>query len=357
MVHEPDILLLDEPYTGLDSRTCAAFQAWVGGAALHGKTILLTTHRVTRKPLPRITAAVALLAATGMLAGCARQPASAGVLLAGGDGGGLPRSPPATEQLDAGALQAAAAAAVHSGAQAFLVARHGHLVFERYASGSSAGRLIDGGTMAQALLALAAGAAVAEGRLAADTSRFDPASLATSVSTATSRSYADSVSQRVWQPINAAAARFATDTNGAVRADCCLAARASDWLRVGIVLLQAGSFEGNTIVPADWVTRMRRPLAADATRGFGIWLPVNGRDPEFAGAEAFAARDLYFLRGAGGTRLWLAPSLQLAVLYIAASGAIAADHTALANGAIRAVQDRPQEHPEQSLLQQLVPGH
>ena len=312
---------------------------------------------MTRLAVRRVAAAVALLAAASMLAGCARPSASAGVPLAGGDGGGLPRSQPATEQLDAGALQAAAAGAAQSGARVFLAARHGHLVLEHYASGSSAADLIDGGTMAQALPALAAGAAVAEGKLAADTSRFDAASLATLVPTATSTPYADYVSQRVWQPINAAAARFSADANGAVRADCCLAARAGDWLRVGIVLLQTGSFEGNIIVPADWVTRMRRPLADDATRGFGIWLPVNGRDPEFADAEAFAVRDIYFLRGAGGTRLWLAPSLQLAVLYIAAPGAAATDHTALVNQAIRAVQDRPQENAEQNLLQQLVPGH
>jgi ABC-type multidrug transport system ATPase subunit len=54
MVHRPDILLLDEPYTGLDSRTRAALQAWVEDAASHGKTILLTTHH--RDEWPRATA-------------------------------------------------------------------------------------------------------------------------------------------------------------------------------------------------------------------------------------------------------------------------------------------------------------
>jgi CubicO group peptidase (beta-lactamase class C family) len=304
-----------------------------------------------------ITAAMAALVTVTTLAGCGRQPASPGVPLAGGDGGGLPRSEPAAEQLEASALQAAAAVAAQGGARVFLVARHGHLLLEHHASGSSATDLIDGGSMAQTLAALSAGAAVAEGKLTADTSHFDAASLAASVSTATGLTYADYVSQRVWQPLNAGTARFTGVAAGAVRADCCLAARAGDWLRLGIVLLQSGSFEGNTLVPAEWVARMRRPLADDAARGFGVWLPVSGRDPEPAGAEAFATRDVYFLRGADGTRLWLAPSLQLAVLFIAAPGATATDHTALFNQVIRAAQDRPQDSRDQSLLQQLVPGH
>jgi CubicO group peptidase (beta-lactamase class C family) len=301
--------------------------------------------------------ALLALAAGMTLAGCGREAPSTSVPLAGGDGGGLPRSEPAAEQVDAAAMQAAMSVAAQGGARVLLVARHGHLLFEHHASGTSATDLIDGGGMAQALAALAAGAAVAEGKLTADTSRFDATSLAASLSAATGLPYADYVSRRVWQPLNAAAARFTGDAAGAVRADCCLAARAGDWLRLGIVLLQTGSFEGNTIVAADWVARMRRPLADDAARGFGVWLPVNGRDPEPAGAEPFAARDVYFLRGANGTRLWLAPSLQLAVLYVAAPGAATADHTGFFNQVIRAVQDRPQESRDQSLLQQLVPGH
>ena len=292
-----------------------------------------------------------------LLASCGQRPTSPGVTLAGGDGGGLPRSEPQSEQMDAKALQSAAAVAAQAGAQAFLVARHGHLLVEHYGSGSGATDLFDGGAMAQTLAAVTAGAAVAEGKLTPDTARFDPVALSAAISAATGSSYVDYASQRVWQPLNANTARFTSDAAGAMRADCCLAARAGDWQRLGILLLQTGNFEGSTIVPAEWVARMRRPLTDDATRGFGVWLPVNGRDPAVVGGEAFAVRDVYFLCGAEGTRLWLAPSLQLAVLFIAAPNAPAADHTGLFNQVIRAVQDRPQESRDQSLLQQLVPGH
>jgi molybdate transport system ATP-binding protein len=44
LVHEPDILLLDEPYTGLDAPTRRALQARIERSAASGKTILMTTH-------------------------------------------------------------------------------------------------------------------------------------------------------------------------------------------------------------------------------------------------------------------------------------------------------------------------
>jgi molybdate transport system ATP-binding protein len=43
-VGRPDILLLDEAYTGLDARTRAALQRAVARAAAVGVTIVLTTH-------------------------------------------------------------------------------------------------------------------------------------------------------------------------------------------------------------------------------------------------------------------------------------------------------------------------
>ena len=44
LFHEPDLLLLDEPYTGLDARGVATLQATLGRAKEQKKTIVLTTH-------------------------------------------------------------------------------------------------------------------------------------------------------------------------------------------------------------------------------------------------------------------------------------------------------------------------
>ncbi len=44
LLHEPDLLLLDEPYTGLDSRGVTMLQTTLTRTKEQGKTVVLTTH-------------------------------------------------------------------------------------------------------------------------------------------------------------------------------------------------------------------------------------------------------------------------------------------------------------------------
>ena len=48
LVHRPDLLLLDEPFSGLDALGVTALQARLGELAMAGHTVILTTHELER---------------------------------------------------------------------------------------------------------------------------------------------------------------------------------------------------------------------------------------------------------------------------------------------------------------------
>jgi hypothetical protein len=246
-----------------------------------------------------------------------------------------------------------------------VVMRDEYLVFEHYGHGLAGDSVIDGGHFAEGLIAMAAGAAAQQGALNVDAMYgFDPGALRVAIESGTQQRYESYLSRKIWRPINAAPAWIELSAAGAAApADCCLHARILDWMRVAGLLAGDGRFEGKQVLPAGWVQRMSRPLSLDAVRGFGLQLA-----PAAHGAEPFAAAGVVFLRGPNRWRLWLVPTLKLAVLFGAAAperatgaagaaGAADWDETRLANLVIRAVSDRPAQPGDVTDLQRLVPGH
>jgi hypothetical protein len=302
-------------------------------------------------------AGVALLAALWLLwpALTGRQASGARIAVNGGDAGGLPRVPALQEHLDVAALEDATRDPAADGLLALIVVRHDYVVFEHYGHGFNAESTIDSGAFAQALLALTSGIAAHDGSLPLQSlNGFDPGRLRAAIEAGTRQSYPDYLSLNLWRRLNAAPAWIDLPVGSAsTPADCCFHARLLDWLRVALVLLDDGRFEGKAVVPAGWVERMRHPVSASGTEGFGIELA-----PAAHGAEPFAADDVFFLRGPGRWRLWLMPTLGLGVLFGSRSQALSAwNETRLPNLVIRAVSERPQQRSMGSQLQQLVPGH
>ena len=299
-----------------------------------------------------------------LVLGCTPTPTPR-VVVAGGDAGGLPRSLPAEQRIDAAALEHALEDPAAAHLAAFVVMRNEYLVFEHYGRGVAADSLIDGGHFAEALIAMAVGTAAQEGALHLDAMHaFEPGTLRVAIESGTLRRYESYLSQKIWSPINAAPAWIELSAIGApTPADCCLHARVLDWMRVASLLVGDGRFEGKQVLPAGWAQRMARPLTLDAVRGFGLQL-----GPAAHGAEPFATAGVLFLRGPGHWRLWLVPTLRLAVLFGSAATAPASDasdagrtddwdETRLANLVIRAVSDRPPQPGDVTDLQRLVPGH
>lgn len=309
---------------------------------------------------PGVLIAALVLVAAGVSVGIIRQQhqkhqAALRVLVRGGDGGGLPRDQPSDEHFDAAGLERVVRDPAAAGLQVFLVMRHGHVVFARYGRGFSADQVIDSGGFARVLVALAAGVALDDGTLTAlPPGRFDPAKLRAAIEQGAHRSYAAYLSTALWRRLNAASAWIMLPAAGAaLPADCCFHARVQDWMRIGGLLANDGSFEDTQVIPRGWVARMRTPVSEDGLEGMGVELPSHA-----PAAPAFDATDLVFLRGSGRWRLWVAPSLKLVVLFGAPAAARNStwDETRLPNLVVEALTERPPA-PAGSLLQQLVHGH
>lgn len=277
------------------------------------------------------------------------------VRIAGGDGGGLPLAQPGDEHFDVVALERGRADPAAAGLVAWLVMRHGHLVSEHYSHGLGRDSPVDFGPAARSLVALLAGALVADRALNIDElGAFDANGWKQAIERSAQRPYIELLSRRVWSRLNAAPAWIELPALGAaVPADCCLHARLQDWLRIGALLSDQGSFEGTQIVSPDWAARV-------LTQGLGVEPPTSAH-----GASPFAIDDMAFLRGQGRWRLWLSPSLHLVVLFGSVAGATATgsarhdnwDETRLPNLVVEAITDLSSAQKGESLLQQLVPHH
>lgn len=301
--------------------------------------------------------AVLLLAAGWLYRARSGQASGPSAAIAGGDAGGLPRAQPADEHFDPALLERATSDPAAAGLRALVVMRHGHIVFERYAHGMNANSDIDSGGFATALAGLAAGAATQDGTLPMPVlMRFDPTRLRDAIEAVSHQPYAQFLSSRIWKPLNAGAARIVLPAPGAkVPADCCVHARLQDWLRIGGVLVDDGTFEGTTVAPAGWAARMMRPMTPVSKQGYGLELSAAAHAP-----QPFVTPGVTFVRGPDHWRLWLVPSLKLVVLFGAPGGSTitdaAWDETRLPNMVIGAIADGPDTRTT-TPLQQLVPGH
>ncbi len=255
-------------------------------------------------------------------------PRADGVLIAGGDGGGLPRAAPGLEGFDPTALQESVSRAFKQGADALLILRHGHLVVEQYGAGADAGTSVAGGALADSLLIMAAGVAVAQHGMSMPAPPIDAGSLSAAIAAASGRSYPSFLSRQVWQPLHAGPAYWSSSG---------VSARCVDWLRVAELLLHDGRFEGTQIVQSGWIARHSSEL-------FG---------PD---VDSPVATGLRMLKGPGSTRLWMAPRLDVAILRVAGPPppGTAVDET-LARTIINTLRDRPATGG--STLNDLVPGH
>ena len=337
--------------------------------------------------------------------------------VAGGNEPPAPRVAPELESLDPQALEEAAVYAGRHASQALIVSRHDHIVFERYWHGSGFDTLSDAQSFTPLLAALATGVAISHRRIgwpdepigaliaewASDprgaitvrnllqsSSGLEPTAganrpgtdlvkailgeplagspgsrrreqpadaqlLALILERATHERYASYLSGALWRRIGAGDAWLTLDRpEGAAHADCCMLARQGDWIRIGQLLLRDGNYRGDEVIRPGWVALLRAPNPTEPRYGAFVQLAAPGTP----GHEGYAARDLFVVSGAGGNRLWLVPSLDIAILRVATGVDAGWVETRIPNLILRGARDfLPPPASADVDVSALVPGH
>jgi CubicO group peptidase (beta-lactamase class C family) len=116
--------------------------------------------------------------------------------------------------------------------------------------------------------------------------------------------------EALFRPLGMTSAVFEPDAHGTFVGSSYMYATARDWARFGLFLLQDGSWNGEQLLPPDFVGFMRTPTKASHGRyGAGqVWTKygADGGPP--------LPDDAYWLQGHDGQTVMLVPSLGLAVV-------------------------------------------
>ena len=291
-----------------------------------------------------------------------------------GQTGGVPRATPVSENVLPAALEQAHQHAIEQNIRALIVHRHGHRVYEYFAKGTSGSVEVAGGELAALPFALAVGVLADNGRVPFETAlqavhavapvgdwrnpwshaareRFSLHAAPPLLLQDADGDVANTISQRVWQPLGAADAWLWGRDDGALRVDCCMVARVDDWMRLADLLLNQGTYEGARIASPDW---MRRLLAVDTDRhAHPVWLAAQA---PWVGDEPPAERDVYWFDLGRDLRIWLAPRRGVAVLVWAGRDATRARDTLIPNIILRGLNDQAPPISGGG-INDLVPGH
>ena len=147
---------------------------------------------------------------------------------------------------------------------------------------------------------------------------------------ASSQPLAKLVEQRLWQPIGAqydASWSLDSTAGGVGRGFCCLNARAVDYLRLGLMVLNEGRWNGRQVVPAEWLrlstaAQSGLPGADDAAQrniespgtpkaAFYAW---QWRRPPQRGSNPLQPAEAFYAQGLLGQFLYIDPPTQTVVL-------------------------------------------
>ena len=180
---------------------------------------------------------------------------------------------------------------------------------------------------------------------------------------ATGMHYADFLSQHVLKPIGARGGEvWVNRPGGTAHSGCCILLPAEDWMRLAVLLLNGGEWQGTRLLPEGYVEEMRTGTAQYPYYGLGLYVagpyterrgfanPRHGA-PQVLHSEPYAARDLFLFDGNGNQTAFVVPSADLVVLRLGGPPPEGTewDNSVLPNTVIAGIDFPAGERPEPQL--------
>jgi len=146
------------------------------------------------------------------------------------------------------------------------------------------------------------------------------------IEAATGRRYAEFVGTEVLKPIGASGGEvWINRPGGLAHSGCCTMLPAQSWLRMAMLVMNDGKWNGRQLLPRGYVTAMETGTAQNPHYGLGLWLAgayVQRRG--FANparevgkvlhSEPYLAKDLVLFDGNSNQVVYIVPSAKLIVL-------------------------------------------
>ena len=148
---------------------------------------------------------------------------------------------------------------------------------------------------------------------------------------ATGRRYEEWLSEAVLRPLGAAGGDiWVNRIGGTAHSGCCTRLPAETYLRLALLQLQDGIWQGERLLPEGYVQQVITPTATNPHSGMGVYLAgsyVEGRgagNPDFEygktkHAEPYLDRDLYLFDGNANQVVYIIPRHDLIVLRVGAA--------------------------------------
>ena len=128
--------------------------------------------------------------------------------------------------------------------------------------------------------------------------------------------YYDFTQQRLFLPLGIHTAKLETDNNGTFIGSSYMYASARDWARLGQFCLQDGQWQGDQLLPRDWLSYSTTPTPNNPRNNYGahFWLNADPENTRQQRTWPSLPADTFSMNGFQGQRVVIIPSKDLVVV-------------------------------------------